>query len=291
MNAVTKTAFVLSGGASLGAVQVGMLMALAERGHEPDLLVGTSVGAVNAAYIAQHGTGRESLEALARIWRGLRRDEVFHLGLRQQLLAVSGRRASLFSPQGLEQALRRHLPYARLEDAPIPVHLVATDIQSGEEVLLSSGDAVSAVLASAAIPGLYPVVERNGRALADGGLADNAAISQAVGLGVERIFVLPTGFACALEEVPRTAIASALQAVSLLTQQRLVRDVAVYADQVELHVLPPLCPLTVSPADFTHAAELIDRAHRTALEWLDTGSEGLQHPERLHHLHFHRRSR
>jgi NTE family protein len=281
------TAFVLSGGGSLGAVQVGMLQALTERGHTPDLLVGTSAGAINAAYVAGHGTGWDSLATLAGLWQGLRRQQVVPLSPRHQLLALLGRRPSVFSSDGLRDLLAQHLPYPALEDAPLPVHVVATDIQSGEEVLLSSGDTVAAVLASTAIPGLHAAVERDGRVLVDGGLADNAAISQAVALGAEKVFVLPAGFACALPTPPQSPFAAALQALSFLTQQRLIHDVSAYANQVELHVIPPLCPLAVSPADFARAGHLIERAHRAAADWLDTGRDWLPHPERFLSLHHH----
>ncbi|MGN6791475.1 MAG: patatin-like phospholipase family protein [Streptosporangiaceae bacterium] len=280
------TAFVLSGGGSLGAVQVGMLQALTERHHAPDLLVGTSAGAVNASYLAGHGTSRGALQELAGIWRRLRRSDLFPVNPRRQLLAVAGFRESMFSAEGLRQIVARHLPYRNLEDAAIGVHVVATNMLSGEEVLLSSGEAVSAVLASTAIPGLLPAV-RAGLTLVDGALANNAAISQAVALGADRIFVLPAGVTCALTTPPASPYASALQALSFLTQQRLIRDVATYADQAELHVIPPLCPLTVSSADFSHAAELIDRARNATAQWLDNRSDELPHQERFLSLHEH----
>lgn len=281
------TAFVLSGGGSLGAVQVGMLQALTERHHAPDLLVGTSAGAVNASYLAGHGTSRGALKELAGIWRRLRRSDLFPVNPRRQLLAVAGFRESMFSAEGLRQIVARHLPYRNLEDAAIGVHVVATNMLSGEEVLLSSGEAVSAVLASTAIPGLLPAVRRAGLTLVDGALANNAAISQAVALGADRIFVLPAGVTCALTTPPASPYASALQALSFLTQQRLIRDVATYADQAELHVIPPLCPLTVSSADFSHAAELIDRARNATAQWLDNRSDELPHQERFLSLHEH----
>jgi len=281
------TAFVLSGGGSLGAVQVGMLQALTERNHIPDLLVGTSAGAVNASYLAGHGTGRAALEALAGIWARLKRSDVFPVSPRRHLLAVAGVRESMFSSDGLRQLIARYLPYRDLEDAAISVHLVATNMLSGEEVLLSSGDAISAVLASTAIPGLLPAVRRAGLTLVDGALANNAAISQAVALGADRIFVLPGGVTCALTRPPTSPYAAALQALSFLTQQRLIRDVAMYADRAELHVIPPLCPLAVSSADFSHAAELIDRARAATSRWLDNRSDELPHQERFLSLHEH----
>jgi NTE family protein len=170
------------------------------------------------------------------------------------------------------------------------VHVVATNLLTGEEVLLSSGDAVSAVLASSAIPSVLPAVQRDGLTLVDGGLADNTAISQAVALGADRIYVLPTGLACALTEPPAVALATAVQALSFLTQQRLISDVAHFADRVELNVLPPLCPLAVSPTDFRHSHKLIDRARQATGRWLDTGGQRRPHPERFLSLHDHNRA-
>jgi len=281
------TAFVLSGGGSLGAVQVGMLQALAARDVRPDLLVGTSAGALNAGYVAGHGTSRDSLETLAGIWAGLRRGDVFPFNLSRHLLALAGVRQSVFSSDGLRNLISRHLPYTNLQDAPIPVHVVATNMLSGEEVLLSSGDAVSAILASTSIPGLLPAVCRDGLTLVDGAFANNAAISQALGLGADRVFVLPAGVTCALARPPTSPYAAVLQALSFLTQQRLIRDVADLAGHADLHVIPPLCPLTVSSADFSRANELIDRARAATTKWLDQGGDRLPRPERFLSLHEH----
>jgi NTE family protein len=281
------TAFVLSGGGSLGAVQVGMLQALGERGIEPDLLVGTSAGALNAVFVATHGIGPHALEELAGIWTALRRDDVFPLRARRMVLAMAGARESLCSDSGLDGLVRRHVGAARIEDTRIPVHLVATDLLSGEEVLVSSGDLVSGVLASSAVPGVLPPVRREGRTLVDGGLADNAAISQAIALGADRVMVLPIGYACALPVPPTRPLAVAVQALSLLVQQRLISDVARYADRVELVVLPPLCPLRISAVDFRHAAQLSRRAHASAAAWLDSGAAALPRPERILGLHGH----
>jgi NTE family protein len=264
-----------------------MLRALTERGITPDLLVGTSAGALNAVFVAAHGASPTSLDRLAATWAGLRRDDVFPLRAPRMVLALAGARDALCADTGLERLVRRHVGFANLEDAPIPVHLVATDLLSGEEVLLSDGDAVSAVLASSAIPAVLPPVRRNRRTLVDGGLADNAAISQAAALGADRIYVLPTGYACALPAPPATPLGVAVQALSLLVQRRLVTDVALYAGQVGLVVLPPLCPLRISATDFRHAAELIRRAHASAAGWLESGAAYLPDPERILGMHGH----
>lgn len=197
------TAFVLSGGGSLGAVQVGMLQALAARGVEPDLLIGTSAGALNAGFVAGHGTSSAALDELAAIWA------------------------------------------------------------------------------------VFPSVHIDGRDLIDGGVADNAAVSQAVALGADVVYVLPTGYACALDEPPSSPLSSALQALTLLIEQRLIIEVAHFAEHSDIRVLPPLCPLSVSSTDFRHGALLVDRARTATERWLDEGGPRLAHPERFLSLHRH----
>lgn len=284
---MTTTAFVLSGGGSLGAVQVGMLHALVDQGITPDLVIGTSVGALNAGYIAGHGVSSGSVQDLAKIWRGLRRRDVFPFRPLRMGAAALGRAPSLCEDGALRNLIGRHLPFDRLEEASIPVQVIATDVRSGCEVVLSEGDAVDAVMASAAIPAVFPTVHIDGRDLIDGGVADNAAISQAVAYGADRIYVLPTGYACALDKPPANALSSAMQALTLLVEQRLILEVAHYADRADIRVLPPLCPMSVSSTDFRHGAQLIDRAHTATTRWL-AGPEVLSpHPERVLSLHAH----
>jgi NTE family protein len=281
------TAFVLSGGGSLGAVQVGMLQALGSHGVKPDLLLGTSVGALNAGFVAGHGMDGESLADLAAIWIGLRRRDVFPLQAARLGSAAIGHAPSLFSQEPLRRLIRRHVTFENLEDALIPVHVVATDMRSGEEVLLSKGDPVDAILASAAIPAVFPSVRIGDRDLMDGGIADNAAVSQAVALGADVVYVLPSGYSCALEHAPSTALASALQALTLMIEQRLILEVAHFAPRADIRVLPPLCPLSVAASDFRHGAQLIDRSRVATQRWIDEGGPKLAHPERFLSLHHH----
>lgn len=279
------TAFVLSGGGSLGAVQVGMLQALVERGVEPDLIVGSSVGAVNGAWLAMH-PGAAGITALAEMWRGIRRGDVFPMRPAAMLAALAGRASNLVPSEGLERLLRRHLGAVRIEQAHVPLHLVAAEVTTGRAVLLSSGDLVRGVLASAAIPGVFPPVRIDGHDLIDGGVVDHAPIAHAVRLGATSVYVLPTGYACALNRAPRGALAMALHAVSLLIEQQLMRDIERYEPSCELHVLPPLCPLDVQPSDFARTTELIERGRRDTAAWLD-GGHPLQGQSALLAFHHH----
>ncbi len=270
VDSAMTTAFVLSGGASLGSVQVGMLLGLAEAGIIPDLIVGTSVGALNGSWVAARpdiaGVG-----ALADLWRSLSRNDVFPTRPIIGLLGFLGLRSSLVPDAALRRLLTDHLAFTRLQDASIPFHVVATDVLSGQDVLLSSGDAVDAITASAAIPAVFPPVNVNGRDLFDGGVANNTPISHAVALGADVVWVLPTGYACALRKSPRGALAMALHAVTLAVNQRLAADVARFEAAADLRVIPPLCPIAISPVDFSHSASLIERSHAATRQWLAAG--------------------
>lgn len=267
-----KTAFVLAGGGSFGAVQVGMLRELVKDGIVPDFVVGSSVGAINGAYFA----GAPSLKGVAQleaIWRGLRRRDVFPFTWRS-LIGLFTRRDYLVDSHGLRALLEQRLPYRNLEDAAIPVHVVATDMLDGRAVTLSTGPAAVAVLASCAVPAAFPPVRLGERQLMDGAVASNTPITVAIELGAERLIVLPTGFACTLETPPRGAIANALHAITLLVAQQLVTDLERYRGQAEIITVPPLCPLAVSPYDFSRAGELIERAAAQTRRWLERGELG-----------------
>lgn len=264
------TAFVLSGGVSLGAIQVGMLQALSRHSIRPDLLVGTSVGALNAAWVAGDPTP-ECTDRLAEVWRGLRRADVFRFQPLRGLLGFTGRRSSLLDDAGVRRLLRRHLRYDSLEEAPTPLHVVAVHVLSGRDVRLSSGDAIDAITASAAIPGIFAPVSIGGDFYMDGGVVNNTPLSHAVELGADIVWVLPTGYPCFLSEPPESALGMALHGLAVLVQHRLAADVARYEHVVDLRVVPPLCPVTVSPADFSQTAELIDRARSATEAWLAFG--------------------
>jgi NTE family protein len=269
----SPVAFVLSGGAGLGAIQVGMLRALYERGIVPDLIVATSAGAINGAFIATREQTVETADELGSIWRGVRRSQVFPLNPLSGLLGFLGTREYLVPDSGLRRLVAEYVVEQHLQDLPIPLHVVAVDVVTGEELLLSRGPLVEAIVASAAIPAILPPVSWEDRELMDGGVANNTPISHAVELGAQRIYVLPTGHACALEESPRGALALALHAVSLLTQRRLVDDVEEHRKTAQLVVLPPPCPLHTQPIDFNHADELIKRSLADARRFLDGGGE------------------
>lgn len=264
-----------------------MLAALAEADIHPDLLIGTSAGALNAAWVASHGMSATSLADLAAVWRGLHRRDLFPLQPKQLLGAAVGESNCAFTSDGLVNLIRSHVDFEDLREAPIELHVLASDLRSGEGVRISSGSVVDAVCASAAVPGLYPPVTIDGRCLVDGAVARNSGVEHAIALGASTVWVLPTGHPCALRRPPTSALGVALQALALLTQERLVTEISVDRPGVDVRVLPPLCPLSVSAADFSQASALIDRARHASAQWMAAGNTDLPRQERFLGLHDH----
>jgi NTE family protein len=270
-----KTAFVFAGGGSFGAIQVGMLHALVANGVAADMVVGSSVGSINGAYFAGAPTLKGVLE-LETIWRGLTRHDVFPISWRT-MLGFLWRRDFLIPHDGIRKLLEDHLPYRNLQDAQLPIHIVTTDIVTGESVVLSEGSAVEAIVASTSIPGAFAPVPYRGRYLADGAISANTPIKVAVEKGARRLIVLPTGYACSSDAPPVGAVANALHALTLLIARQVVDDLENLPPDIDYFVVPPLCPLTGSPYDFSRTSEHIERSIKSTDAWLANHGLEKQH--------------
>jgi NTE family protein len=279
----TKTAFVFAGGGSFGAIQVGMLQSLVAHGITADFVVGSSVGALNGAFYAGDPTVK-GVERLSEIWRGLKRQDVFPLTMRS-LLTFLWRRDFLIPHDGIRKLIEDHIPFRRLEQAPLPVHIVTTDIISGDSVVLSEGSTSDAIVASTAIPGAFSPVHYKDYYLADGAISSNTPIRVAVAKGARRLIVLPTGHACANDAPPVGAVANALHALTLLIARQLVIELENLGPDIEYYVIPPLCPLVGSPYDFSRTADHIDRAVLSTDAWI--AQNGLTKREIPHELRPH----
>ncbi len=282
-----RTAFVFAGGGSLGAIEVGMLRALVEHGVQPDFVVGSSVGAINAAYFAAR-PDLEGVRHLEETWRAVRRENVFPITPLRGLIGLLSGRDHLADPVPLRDLLERWMPYQKLEESTIPCVIVATQLLGGNEVELSSGPVVDALLASAALPAVFPPVTIGGRHLVDGMVASHTPVFAAVSAGASRIIVLPTGHACSLPQPPKGALALALHALNLIITRQIAAAVEQYAERADLIIVPPLCPLAVASHDFSHTGELMERAAAATREWLVGGGlEARMVPESLQpHHHF-----
>jgi NTE family protein len=174
-----------------------------------------------------------------------------------------------------------------LEEAPIPFQVIATDAQLGTEVVLTKGSALDAVLASAALPAVFPPVEIDGRLLIDGGVANNTPISTAIAAGATQVWVLSTGYSCGLAAPPISALAMVMHSVFVLVQQRLVQETNACEYKLPVHLIPPPCPITVTPVDFSQSSELIERARTGTSQWLANGRPNAM-PLTFPHHHGHR---
>ena len=261
------TAFVLGGGGNLGAVQVGMLQALFEAGVVPEVLIGCSVGALNAAGVAADPT-LAGVRWLRETWLNLDADQLWPAG-RISGLWMLGRKGQAIQPNaGLRQVIERTLPYKRLEDAVIPVHVNATSLGTGRGHWFTTGSAVDAILASAALPAVFPPVVVDGEAYIDGGVVDNVPISRALALGASRIFVLHVGNFARPRQLPRRPIDVLLQSFSIARNHRFLAETDDPPPDVELVVLPAVDPGRIRRNDFSRSGELIQRAYKAAREFL-----------------------
>ena len=259
-----RVAFVFQGGGSLAAPQVGMLRALAAAGLQPDLVIGSSAGALNAVTFAGDPS-QAGLDALEAVWRSMARRQVAPISARALLAAVTGRGAGLVSQSGL-RSLLAGLPVPRtLDGTSIPAHVVVTEMASGAPLVISDGETVPALLASCAFPGLYAPVELGGRQLVDGGVSADVPVLQAEALGASVTYVLPAA-AYALPLLPSGPLPLANRALSQVLGAVARRDLS--AARGPVHVLPAPDSRAGSPVDFRDTARLIDEGYRLATGWL-----------------------
>lgn len=255
------TALVLGGGGSRGAVEVGLYRALTELGIRIDLIVSSSIGAVNGALIAAGLGPQELVDA----WRALRTRDV--VGPRWRFLRLLTGTSSVFSNQHLRNLLCRRLPVRSFSELRIPLSIVGTDLETGETVVLREGDLIEAILASTALPGLFPPVLWRGRRLVDGGLSNNVPIDLAVEQGAERVIGILCGCAKGLPDRP--SLVSVLgQSFSLAINARFRCDLRLYQPRVKMHILEPCLEPNLELLDFDHAWTLIEPAYQYALREL-----------------------
>ena len=263
------TAFVLMGGGSLGAIQAGMLADLISNGLRPDMVVGVSAGALNGAFLA-FDPSPDNVERMTSLWARMTTRRVLGLSWRS-LLGICGLQDHVASPSGLQSLLRSELPYRTFAEAAVPLHVVCADLVTGVDVVISEGDVDTAVLASTAVPGVFPPVSYRGRFLVDGAITSRTPIAVAATQGATRIIVLPCGFACAQAAVSKWAVGRAMHAITLLGASQLRRDYQHYCASVVMRIAPPLCPLSQSSFDYSNGASLVARGRASTRAWIDAG--------------------
>jgi len=235
--ATGKVAYVLGGGGQLGAHEVGMLQALLEREIVPDLIVGTSVGAINGAAVAAEPT-LAAVERLSEVWREIERSDAFDGSILGRLGTLARTGTHLHDGAGLRRLLERWLPVARIEDLAVAFQCVAAGIETASEHWFTAGPLVDAVMASSAVPGLLPPVVIDGDHFIDGGIVNSVPVGRAVELGARTVFVLHVGRLDRPLEAPRWPWEVALIAFEIARRHRFIGDLAALPEDVVVHVMP-----------------------------------------------------
>jgi NTE family protein len=266
-------AFVLGGGGVLGAVEVGMVRALFEANVRPDVVVGTSIGALNGALVAADPSDAV-IPRLINLWASKQARDVFGDSAPRQLARLARAGTHLHSPTPLRAMLDRELAgMSTFEDLPVRFECCAASIERAAEHWFMKGPVVDAVLASAAVPGLLPPIAIDGQHYIDGGIVNSIPIGRAVELGARTVFVLQVGRIDRPLVAPRNVVEVARVAFEISRRHRYARELAAVPDGVAVHVLPPGLgskrddsPLAYR--DLRAAQRRIDRAYEASAAYL-----------------------
>jgi NTE family protein len=232
-------AFVLGGGGVLGAVEVGMVRALFEANIRPDLVVGTSIGALNGALVAADPSDAV-IDRLIGLWSSKQARDIYGDSAPRQLARLARAGTHLHSPAPLRAMLDRELHgMTTFEDLPVRFECCAANIERAVEHWFTKGPLVDAVLASAAVPGLLPPIQVDGRHYIDGGVVNSIPIGRAVEIGAATIYVLQVGRIDRPLVAPRNVVEVARVAFEISRRHRYARELAAVPPTVTVHVLPP----------------------------------------------------
>lgn len=261
--------FVLSGGANLGSIHVGMLKALLENGVKPDIVVGTSIGAVNAAYLASDPS-LEAVERLRQIWCEARARQIFPLSPLHNARALF-RQGGFFSSHRWREFITDRLPYGDFEETAIPLRIMATDFEEGRSVVFDRGSVVEAVLASTALPGVFPPHEIDGDCYLDGAISDQLPLKVALEAGAQTIYVMAVSVASPPLD-RRSPLSILRHSLTILLFPRIRLDALDLPDEhqnkVRIIQVPSL-QTQVSLWDMSRHSELIATAYETTREFLE----------------------
>lgn len=266
-------AFVLSGGGAFGATQVGMIRALNQAGITPDVVVGASVGALNGAVLAAEPI--LAVERLTEVWSSMNSLGVFG-GRSKFSTALSLLRHGLMrnspglaSPNALRSLIESNLPVNNIDELRIKTAVVVTDAQVGKAKLLSRGSLSSALMASTAIPGVFPPVSIDGCVYVDGGVAANVPVRQAIAFGAKSVIVLDANPASMPGTVPQSTLGAVLQASTIMLRNQRADAIDDLTGRYPVLHLPQSTPPSQSSFNFDNSTELIEAGYVATRDFLN----------------------
>jgi NTE family protein len=262
-------AVVLSSGANMGAVQVGVLRALVEHGVRPDLVVGCSIGALNGAALA-HDPTVAGVARLEEAWTTADARGVIPRPWLPPAVALIRRGESVASRDGLHRLIERSVAATSFADLAVPFHCVATDVEACTDAWFSEGPLLDALLASAAMPAMFPPVTIDGRRYIDGAVVNDVPVRRAVALGARTVYVVEVGPLSTRDwSVSRRPLGAAIEAYWVARRHRFRRELEAVPPDVEVHLMPHGDPPRLRLGDFTRTPDLIAGAHAASSAYLD----------------------
>jgi len=274
MASTCKTALVLCGGGSQGAAEVGLYRAMLEQDIQPDFILGSSVGAINGAFIASGMSPGQ----LKKLWLEISRRSLYRMN--PQLFWKWRKAPGLFKPTGLRQFLNERLPVKSFEELAIPLTVVATDLQKAEPVYLESGPLLPALMASCAIPLFFPPQQYEGKQLVDGGVTNNVPVNRAVHKGAGRIYGILCECMQDLEEPVEGFLQVFMRSMQVNLRQRIFYDLNRYGGKCSFYLID-LCINTrlTHMLDFSKTETVMEESYRHAksvlARQLSTGQSGI----------------
>lgn len=242
------------------------MQALAEFGIVPDLAIGTSVGALNASFIANDPT-ENGAQALTEVWHRMRKDDMFPGGRFGTMMHAVRRGSHVYSDAGLRRIIASSLPLT-FEELTVPLHVVATNLSTGDETWFSSGELMDPLLASAAMPGVFPPVEIGGVTYIDGGVSNNVPVSKAIELGARHVHVLNV-FAAGQGRALNRPHDFMMQGLVLARAQRYRRDLEQYRVKATIHEFPAVQVGHIPFTSLEHTERLMTSGYEEGRKFLE----------------------
>lgn len=270
-----RTAFVIGGGGRWGAVEVGMLRALDEADIRPDLILGTSIGAFNGSVIAA-SPGEPGVERLVEMWQSLEGSDLFSGGMFDRVKAVATLQPAMHGNDELRRLLEGvHAPDTLIEDLVTPFQCVAASIERASEHWFTEGRLIDALMATSAVPVLFPPVEIGDEHFYDGGLVNSVPLRRAVNLGADVVYVLQVGRIEAPLRAPEKLYEAALISFEIARRHTFSTAMHEVPKDISVHLLPSGNPVMFDDwrqlkwRDTGRTTELMDSAYEATRDYLE----------------------